>query len=562
MNRYNVAILALYSLLTLILTLPLPCNMRDTLAGCSSDVYINPWADWWTRKALTEGLDFYHTDYMFYPQGASLVFHSFSHANTVVSLLLTPLLGYLAAYNITILLAYVLSGFSMYLLASYLTGCRPAAFVSGLVFAFCPYHIFESAHPVMVTTQWIPFFALAFIRMLRDTSVGQVKQALLAALWFLLTALSSWHLMIMLVGWTTLYLLYSLFFERADWSPGAYRSLILLAIVACLLVAPFLWPIIREQLTADTAYMTVDIQDGLGNDLLSFFIPNQRHPLFGPYLDCYEEIGFTKKRPAYLGYVSLGLAVGGIITARRKTRFWLLSGLVFFVLSLGLQITFRGSTLHTFHLPWAVPIIRLLRHPFRLNVLVFFSLAVLVGFGGRWLYGWVTLRSKPLACLALAFVAGLILFECLVRPFPTTQPSYFPFLYQLAQEEGDFAIADFPMGRKSAKYYLFCQTIHGKKIVGGVVSRTPDDAYVFVDSNPLLGPLRAETAPDPNLDIEEQFAALAGQDIRYVIVHKHFLNSKKMEDWQRWLANFPPSFYEDEWLIVYRTIPALQTEAP
>jgi hypothetical protein len=40
----------------------------------------------------------------------------------------------------------------------------------------------------------------------------------------------------------------------------------------------------------------------------------------------------------------------------------------------------------------------------------------------------------------------------------------------------------------------------------------------------LLGPLRAETAPDPNLDIEEQFAALDAQGIRYVIVHKHFLN--------------------------------------
>jgi hypothetical protein len=195
-------------------------------------------------------------------------------------------------------------------------------------------------------------------------------------------------------------------------------------------------------------------------------------------------------------------------------------------------------------------------------VLLFFSLAVLVGFGGRWLYDWVTLRSKPLAYLALALVDSLLLFEYLVYSFPTTQPSHSPFLHQLAQEEGNFAVADFPMGRKMAKYYLFCQTIHGKKIVDGVVSRTPDDAYAFVDSNPLLGPLRAGTAPDPDLDIEEQFAALAAQNIRYIIVHKHHLNSNEMEDWQRWLANFPPPFYKDEWLIVYHTTPALQTETP
>jgi len=560
-NRYNVTVLVLYGLLTLALTLPLPCEMNESLAGHSLDVYINPWADWWTMKALTEGLDFYHTDYMFYPRGISLVFHSFSHTNTALSLLLAPLMGRFAAYNVTILLAYVLSGFGTYLLASHLTGCRPAAFIAGLVFAFHPYHIFESAHPVLVTTQWIPFFVLALVRMLHDTDVGRVKQVLLAALWFLLTALSSWHLMIMLAGWAALYLFCSLFFERADWVPGASRSLILLSLVAGLSVVLFLWPIIREQLTTDTAYMAVDVQDGLGNDLLSFFIPNWRHPLFGPrFAGYYEEIGFTRKRPAYLGYVSLGLAVGGIATARRKTRFWLLAGLIFFVLSLGLQITFRGSPLHVFRLPWAIPIIKLMRHPFRLNTLLFFSLAILVGFGSRWLHSWVAKRSKPLAYLALVSVAGLILFEYLVYPFPTTQPSYSPFMSQLAQEEGDFAVADFPMGRMPAKYYMFYQVIHSKKIVDGVVSRTPGDAYAFVDANPLLGPLHAGAAPDPGLDVEEQFAALATQDIRYVIVHKQFLDSKKMEDWQRWLVKFPPPFYEDEWLIAYRTTPVLQTE--
>jgi len=559
-SRRDVAILLCYILLTLVLTWPLPRTMSEALAGFSTDVYINPWADWWTKKALSEGLDFYHTDYMFYPQASSLVFHSFSHANTAISLLLAPLMGRFAAYNSTVLLAYVLSGFGMYLLASHLTGCRPAAFLAGLVFAFHPYHMFESCHPVLVATQWISFFAQAFIRMLHDAGAGRVRQMLLAALWFLLTALSSWHLMMMLAGWTVLYLLYHLLLERTAWVPGAFRSLILLAIVVGLAVAPFLWPIIREQLTTDTSYMAVDVQNGLGNDLLSFFVPNQRHPLLGHLVSgVNDRIGFVRKRPAYLGLVALGLAVGGVATARRRTRFWWLSGLLFFFLSLGAQIRFGGAPLHTFYLPWAVPIIHVLRHPFRLNLLLFFSLAVLVGFGGRWLYSRMASQSRLLASLSLVLAAGLLCFEYLVYPFPTTQISYSPFLHQLAGEEGNFAVADFPMGREQAKYYLFCQTIHGKKIVDGVISRTPDDAYAFVDADPLLGPLRAETSPDPDLDIEEQFAALAVQDIRYIIVHKHFLDPGKMEDWQKWLANFPPPFYEDEWLIVYRTTPAMAT---
>jgi hypothetical protein len=555
----QVRVLLAYTLLTLVMTWPLVPQMSTLLAGDDVDVLINPWADWWTRKALTERLDFYHTDYMFYPHGTSLVFHSFSHVNTALSLILAPLLGHLAAYNLAILLTYPLSAYGMYLLVSHLTRCRPAALVAGVVFAFHPYHMFQSSHPVLVTTQFIPLFILALIRLLQGRGVGRARQVLLAALWFLLTALSSWHLMTMLAGWTVFYLLYGLLCERAQWTPGTSRRLILLLFVVALGVAPFLWPVIHEQLTTDTAYVTVDVEEGRANDLLSFFTPDRLHPVFGPLvLEINSRIGYTRNWPAYLGYTALGLAIVGVATARRRARFWWLAGLACFVLSLGSQIRWCGTPLHTFHLPWAVPIIGVLRHPFRLNSLLFLSLAVLVGYGSRWLYGLVASRGKPLACLTLAFLTGILLFEYWVFPFPTTRPTHSPFLHQLADEEGAFAVADFPMGRQEAKYYLFFQTIHGKKIVDGVVSRTPHDAYAFVDANPLLGSLRNENVP--TVHIQERLAVLAAQDIRYVIVHKRFLDADRMRLWQRWLADFPSPFYEDEHIIVYRTAPALQTE--
>ncbi|RLC75624.1 MAG: hypothetical protein DRI81_11700 [Chloroflexi bacterium] len=555
----DVAMLGIYCALTIAMTWPLPAQMSTHLAGDDVDVLINPWADWWTQKALTEGLDFYHTDYLFYPHGVSLVFHSFSHVNTAISLLLTPLIGHFAAYNLAILLTYAVSGFGMYLLANHLTGCRPAAFVAGVVFAFPPYHLFQSSHPVLVTTQFMPLFALAFIRMLRDASANRVAQTLLAALWFLLTALSSWHLMLMLAGWAAIYLLYGLLFERAEWSPGAIRHLFLLVVVIALAIAPFLWPIVHEQLVTDTSYMAVKVAEGRGNDLLSFLTPNRLHPVFGPLVsEINSRIGYTRNWPAYLGYTALGLALAGVAAARRRTRFWWMSGLAFLFLSLGAQIKWEGAPLHTFQLPWAAPIIAVLRHPMRLNSLTFFSLAILVGFGGRWLYERLALRTRPLAYLVLSLLTGLLLFEYWVFPFPTTRPSYSPFLHQLSQEEENFAVADFPMGRQEAKYYLFFQTIHGKKIVDGVVSRTPHDAYAFVATDPLLGPLRNENVPTEHL--ADRLAVLAAQDIRYIIVHKRFLDSARMENWQKWLAHFPPPCYEDELLIAYSTIPPLKTE--
>ena len=557
MDRYDVGALILYVLLTLAITMPLPLHMNEFLPGSSSDVYINPWANWWTREALVSGLDFYHTDYMFYPNGTSLVFHSFSHANTAISLALEPFLGQFVAYNSTILLAYALSGFSAYLLVRHLTGCRPAAVVSGLVFAFSSYHISESDHPVLVTTQWIPLFALALNRLLYHADQSRVKQLLLAALWFLLTALSSLHLMLMLGVWTALYLFYGLVFQRERLVPGIWRYLVLLGVIVGLALAPLLYPIASEYLTSDISYMAVQTDVGLGNDLLSFVTPNRRHPLFAPLVaSTNDQIGAARKHPGYLGFLAVGLAISGVVVTGRKARFWWISGLLFLIVSLGARVMFLGEPLHIFPLPWAIPVISVMRHPFRFNVLLFFSLSVLVGLGGHSLVNALGKRSKWLSRLTLFAVGALVLFEYRVDPFPLTQPEYSPFLIELAQEDGEFAVADFPMGRRSAKYYLFYQMLHGRKMVDGVVSRTPDDAYAFVDENPLLRALRAGRAPASDLDIQDQFAILAEQGIPYIIVHKDLLGPSQMEEWREWLMGFPLAFFEDEWLIVYRTTSA------
>ncbi|RLC60879.1 MAG: hypothetical protein DRI48_11395, partial [Chloroflexi bacterium] len=373
----GVVALFAYVVLTLMMTWPLPAHLTSRLAGDDVDVLINPWADWWTHKALTEGHSLYYTDYLFYPHGVSLVFHSFSHTHTAVSLLLAPLVGAFAAYNLAILLAYILSGFGTYCLVRYLTNCAPAAFLAGAVFAFHPYHLFQSSHPVLVTTQFMPLFVLALTRIRRDTTLGtggRIRQTALAALWFLLNALSSWHLMLMLAGWTGLYLLYYRTLGRTESDAGTLRYVVLALLVCALVVTPFLIPLLQEQLTDDASYMAVDVTEGRGNDLLSFFVPHRLHPVFGPaVLELNARIGYTRNSPAYLGYIALGLAVISILTARRQSRFWWIALPTFAMLSLGSRLNWIGEALHTFYLPWAVPITAVLRHPLRLNTLLFLT---------------------------------------------------------------------------------------------------------------------------------------------------------------------------------------------
>ncbi|MFZ0546244.1 MAG: hypothetical protein WAM60_12435, partial [Candidatus Promineifilaceae bacterium] len=123
-------------------------NLNSVIIGDDNDVYINPWDDWWTAKAISDpDISLWKTDYLFYPKGANLVYHSFSHLNTLVSLGLRPFLGTFPAYNITMLINLVLNGFSMFQLARYLTKSTIAALLAGIVFAFNSQVIYQICHP-------------------------------------------------------------------------------------------------------------------------------------------------------------------------------------------------------------------------------------------------------------------------------------------------------------------------------------------------------------------------------------------------------------------------------
>jgi len=264
--RSDLVALGLYTLLTFLLTWPMPRQMSTHLAGASQDTYINPWANWWTEKTVREGRNLYFTDYMFYPYGTSLTLHSFSHLNTLFWFILRPLLGNLPAYNATVLLAYPLSGYAMFVLVRYLTRSARAGFIAGLIFAFSPYHIVESAHPVLVTTQWLPLFMLYVIKVIR-TRERPIRHAALALLFVWLTALSSWHLFVFALMLAVTYVIYSLLAERHLWS---WRPVIILAGIGLgcvLLLAPLLYPIVREQLTTTTPYLAIPVQLAETNDV-------------------------------------------------------------------------------------------------------------------------------------------------------------------------------------------------------------------------------------------------------------------------------------------------------
>jgi hypothetical protein len=531
--RVHLGIAGLFVLLTLVITYPLPLRLDRVLIGGDIDAYINPWVDWWTHHVLcTPGQSLYHTDYLFYPDGVSLTFHSFSHANTALSLLLQPVTGQPTAYNVTLMLAYVLSGFGMYLLMDYLTGSTLAGVVSGLVFAFNPYHVFESVHPVLTTVQWMPLATLFLIRWLREREVAWV---LLAAVFFLLNALSGWHLMTFFALWLAVFGGYYVIWGRHHTPAKRVQGLAIFGLLAGLLVLPFLWPLLRARLTGAQSPASVALDTGLPVDLLHLALP--------PWVE-------AVRWPGYLGLVAVALAAAGAWRGGRWARFWLGSGVLFLLVAVGPHPTVAGRVVPGITLPWSNWVIPLLRHPFRFLLPVMFGLAGAAGYG--WRVVAETFRRPRVRALAGLLVCLALLLDYVRWPFPTTDPVVSPFYHQLAQESGDFAIAPLPTGRQRAKYYMYYQTIHGKRMLGGHISRTPPEATRFMEEQALIAALRWKEPLDPAItDISRQMDELAEAGFRYLVLHKERVDPEVVAQRERALGLIPA--YEDEVLTAYRT---------
>jgi uncharacterized membrane protein len=81
---------------------------------------------------------------LFYPRGADLGYLSLVMFPLLLSFPLIQFAGVVAAYNLLILFSLTAAGYATFLLVRYLAKDGRVAFASGLIFAFCPYHLTRS----------------------------------------------------------------------------------------------------------------------------------------------------------------------------------------------------------------------------------------------------------------------------------------------------------------------------------------------------------------------------------------------------------------------------------
>jgi len=542
-----------YVLLSVAYLWPLVRCFGTAMAGDGFDRYVFQWTNWWVTEALSQGQSPYHTDMIFYPQGVALHFLSFSWLNTFVWWPLQALIGNLAAYNFTVWWSWPLAGFGAYLLGREMFDDRRAAFVTGLIYAFYPYHFAQRNHLNLLSIQWIPFSLLFLIRAVRH---GRLLDGFLSGIFFAFSGLSSWHHLTLSGMLAGLWFLYAWLTERDAWSGRAWRGLLVLMVTTAVLTGPFLAPLVWEQFAnpaGQDPYLGKERETQ--TDLVAYFVPNLYNPLWGEAAaPVHRRFLRNKDHAVALGYVPLALLVYGLFHWQkdRRIRFWLIGLLIFWLLALGPFPRINGRPYPGIPLPyqmvgWSFPV-RSLRNPERFNIIVGLCLSLVAGVSiARVLSG----LSNRRAAVASVVLSALVLLEYWSWPFPTRPPDIPTGYQQIADQVGEFAIVDLPISNDLSKRYMYYQTMHHRPTVTGHVSRPPADVYAFIDSNGLLQGMRREGRLSSEGNSQADLAGLAEAGVRYLVVHQEQLSDEELGALKAYLPTQP--FYTDDQLFIYPT---------
>jgi len=578
--------------LGVLLTWPLVTRFPTHVPGDGIDDPSLAWNLWWLKHALVDQpQNPFLCRWQFWPVGINLAFYTLTILNGLLSIPLQLVFGVVPAYNLLLLSSFVLGGYGTYLLcleflvtgrarneprvatADRLLAGRTqqwAAFLAGAFYAFASAKMFYAAlgQGNIASSQWVPFAGLYLVRIGRPR--GTLRDAGLAALFMILQAYAELTFASFLLVLAALVALWSALSSRLPALKALLLRFLAVGILFTLGILPFLANMLPD-LRAEGDFFTSGggFADLFSADLAGYLLPTQLHPLFGRLVrelahDSLPAADGThwpvnKGQHIYLGYTALALAVIGWARGRGRpeARFWLLAAGVFFLLTLGPSLRVAGHDTGCplpFRLLAQLPFFKGNRYPSRYSVMLLVSLAPLVAQGAcRALGIWPgqprseTVASRWPAIPALLLLA-LLLGEHLSVPLPLFDLRV-PKLYtQVADEPGDFALLEIPLGwRNGARVagkkdivimqQLWYQTRHGKRLLGGNTSRNPEFKFQYFSEDPTLARLIALTNAADVPQHEALRAALAAEEIsaaersrarawaatlniRYVMVHR------------------------------------------
>ncbi len=284
--------------------------------------------------------------------------------------------------------------------------------------------------------------------------------------------------------------------------PGLARLLSYAALFGAVLLSPILHAIATRWL--DGAYVATPVPwrtSTPGADLLTLVMPNPNHPWFGaPWREWLTgQPGGFAENVTSVTVVAAAVVLAAVWLVRfRIPGFW--GGLALIAGSLTLGPFIRVADVATYlPTPWAVlryvPIIGAARAPARFAVLLTLAVAVLFALALAALADRRTGLRRPV----IALVGLLLAFELCPAPRPLFDGTIAEVYAQIASDPRDVRVLELPFGVRDGLSSFgdfsaasqFHQTLHGKRLIGGYLSRVSNRRFEMIKRRPVLAVLAA-----------------------------------------------------------------------
>ncbi len=547
--KKHMLIFILFILLTAAITFPLAFKFTTHIPGFFStdEPYAAIWNSWRIKYSFENNLPFNYTYFISCPFGTEINSSGYvSYLRQGWFSLLSIFTTSVLTWNIQVILNILLSGFFAYLLVFYLTKNKFSSFLSGIIFAFCPYQFVRVwQHLGLTYNQWIPLVLLGLVLLKEDFSKKRVFLFLL-----FLILLLSFDFSIMYFGGIALtsFLVYTFFycwrdkiFRKRSLIKGDFKFIAKVTgiiLIAFLILSAQFIPIIKNriQLSDKAEASGFNPYRRPFDDLftqsakpLSYLLPAVVHPVFGDFTKKFVGSHLygvsVTEHTLYLGWIPLLLAFIAFRKWKIRRKKFRISNFEFrdykkdnfyigFFIFLAIiawlfsqppwwQIGKFRIYMPSFFMYKIIPMVRAYC---RFGIVVMFAVAVLAGYGLKFILDkfkrrWVKVFMCCLFC-------GLVLFEFWNwPPYKVIDVSKAPSVYYWLQEkEGDFAIAEYPLDSEGPnEMYKFYQIFHNKPIINGTIPGTYSNKV-------------AKTITD--LSEGDTASVLSWMGVKYVLVHR------------------------------------------
>ena len=333
-----------YTAITAILLYPLLAQFTTHIIGAPGDNFEYLWKMQWFSNALLQAhVSPVFAPQIFYPPGSELTISEMSPANTLLLVPVTWLFGSTISYNVCIILSFILTAFFSYLLAQRLGASRGAAWVAGIIFAFCLRRFFHATgHFGMMGTEWLVLALYGWEGVLTRRRIwdGQV-----AGLGLALTTWTSWHYGTTFPFFIALYTLIRLGVRKLPELRYSWQPILLIAAIMIALILPLAQPYIEARARGETYQHLYAQVVRLSAPPQAYLLPNPFHPWWGNWA---RQLYPPDRDEQYvaLGYSVMLLALVGIWIGRKQRVVQALTVLMIIniVMSFGPELRLSDTT--------------------------------------------------------------------------------------------------------------------------------------------------------------------------------------------------------------------------